>query len=205
MSSADFWKGDPKQVANKALLKTMIVGDEEFLILKAEGYPAEENNRGIYKPIYENGTPGDVYCPRARSSILLLISTGNGGCVLIRFAEVNGQVYDGPGKLTERIGILEPKQWGSMEQVDEDTFKLRMDRLPEPQNIPGKPKRVSCAEGNGLGPETLNRLMERIWKYYKKHEIEIGFVEFLNQLLGECDSEKALRSRLRKKPQGAGK
>jgi 3-methyladenine DNA glycosylase Mpg len=124
-----FWQEDPKEVAQKLLGKTMVFKNTRGIILKAEGF-RRKTNTGIYKPIAEMA-PGGVYCPRVRNSIIILIATFDngrpGGCVLIKAAKIKNEVYNGPGKVAEQMGIVEPRSTGQAKWIDKDTFAIHLD------------------------------------------------------------------------------
>lgn len=117
-----FFQQSCKPLAKALVGKTLKVGEKSFQILKAEGYPRKDNEKGIYAPILEM-RPGTVYCPPHRGGLLFLIACldgqGPGGCVLIREVSLDGAVIKGPGRVTEALGIVEPKSEGRCTEAKE--------------------------------------------------------------------------------------
>ncbi len=192
-----FFEQEPKAVAQALLGKVMIVGDVKAAILEAKGF-RRATNTGIYEPVTQMPA-GDVYCPRVRNSIIILLATHDrgqiGGCVLIRVAEVEAVIYDGPGKVAERMGITVPKTSGKAKWIDEDTFVIGLDSLPEPviKKSAGKKPRT----GNQIGSKTLADLMPKITEKYMREKPAQSFQDFVNGLLESCQNEADLRKRLR--------
>ena len=193
-----FWQGQPKAVARSLLGKSLICGDTEAVILKAAGYSRAQNEGdGLYRPLIEL-PPGAVYCPRRRNAVLLLIVTADGkesgGCVLMRTVEVGGVIYDGPGRVTNRLGLNEHGTSGRTEWLDDDTFVVRIEGVPAPRALS---KHRPSIQGNGIGKEVLESLMPRIVNKYLAEKPAKTFHSFLSTLLGECANVAELRKRLR--------
>jgi len=105
----------------KALVgRTLVVGKTEVEVLAAQGYSRESNSDPLYEPVISKN-PGEIYCPRHRGAILLLIACKDksleGGCVLIRKIKIGEVEYSGPGLVSEALGITEHKSTGQIREV----------------------------------------------------------------------------------------
>lgn len=192
-----FWKQDPQPAAQRLLGKLLIVGSTEAWVLRTEGFSRSQNSTGIYKPILSM-PPGDVYCPRSRNSILLLVVTQDGsdtgGCVLIRAAEIGGVVFEGPGKVTEALGITEARTCGKAELADDDTVVLHLGTSLTTVQPKSMSQRVPAARS--LGWAVIRRYMPTIAQKFFKQSVR-SFEEYLGNLLEGCSSEVELLNRLR--------
>ena len=193
-----FWRQQPQTVAQAMLGKLLVVGETEGWVLRTEGSPRAKNATGIYKPMLEMA-PGDVYCPRTRNSILLLIVTQDGvdigGCVLIRSAEIGGTTFDGPGKVTEAFGITVPRVSGTAEIGEDDDTVLVHLGTSRAKDQP-KPSRPRLRAYAAIGWETVRRNMPRIAKCFLSQPLG-RFEDFLERILEGCTSEMELLKRLR--------
>lgn len=193
----NLWEQQPQDAAHGLLGKTLIVGNYEATVLVADGYPRSENTtNGLYGPILE-AVPGTVYCPRHRNSVLLLIATHDqgepGGCVLIRAAEVQGVIYRGPGRVSERLELREHGTTGVASSIDEDTFLVKFG-----EKTVHTPRTSSASRGNQLGKATLAELMPFIVARYLKVSPEgVTFQDFLNNLLEVSADKKQFLHNLR--------
>lgn len=197
-----FWEQDPGRVAGALIGMRMQVGAVDAVILDADGYRRAENEaNGLYTPILE-ALPGSVYCPKRRNAVLFLFATHDrgapGGCVLIRAAEIDGSVYDGPGKLTERLGITIHGTAGSMQWLDSGSMAITLDTplVPVQPSTLSRTKIAGQQDGNGIGMETLQKLMPQIAQAYLRTKPGKPFEEFVNGLLTECPNARALRRTL---------
>jgi 3-methyladenine DNA glycosylase Mpg len=106
-----------REVAKDLFGKVIKVNSTAVEVLDAEGYPRKENDKAPYTPVVTM-KPGEVFCPRHRGGILVLIAChdGNrpGGCVLIRKIIKDGRVVNGPGRVAEALGIKQPGTRGVM-------------------------------------------------------------------------------------------
>lgn len=193
----EFWKQQPKTVARQLLGKAFVCGPIEGTILGAVGYSRSENSSGIYAPVLKMA-PGQVYCPRRRNAVLLLIVTqdgpSTGGCVLIRSIETGGQIYDGPGRVTSALGILDARTLGDAELTDEDRVIVRLGSVLNPIRPEARTRRNLI--GNEIGKETLTRLMPRIIAKYIREKPGLKFGEYLNKLLEGCGSKSEFLKKL---------
>lgn len=192
-----------KELAKALLGRTIVVESRNVVILEAKGFSRKENDAGIYKPIVFL-QPGQVYCPRSRNAILLLIACKDGmdigGCVLVRAIEVDGAVVEGPGRVSDALGITDAKAQGLVRELPDGTLTLEMPLLEPPKVRPGVAASGKKRAGNGLGEETLRRHMPAIAKAYlkaKRADPALTFEGMLNALLAECKDEASLRKRLR--------
>ncbi len=124
----EFWS-NPSKVAEELPGKVMILGDQEVIIRKAQGFSREEGLRGIYLPMLDM-EPGQFYCPRLGAYILPVIAVldngKRGGRVLIREIDVNGRVYSGPGRVAQQLGLTS-KARGKITWLNEQTFRVLME------------------------------------------------------------------------------
>jgi hypothetical protein len=187
------------------LLKGKIVrsGSRVFTVTEARGYPKDENDRGIYKPITEMA-PGDVYCPRRRNAILFLIACrdgrGKGGCVLIRnLLSPKGGAIDGPAAVSAALGVSEPKTTGKVVELPNGELRVELDGvlsgdMPEyAETMPRGPA--------GIGEKTLKKHSAKVaaaYSRYLKAHPGIRFADFLASLVSECQTEAALLEKLKK-------
>jgi hypothetical protein len=119
--------------------------------------------------------------------------------VLIRAAEIGRVIYDGPGKLTERLGLSEHGVSGTTEWVNDDTFAVIVGAVRVPRKSVVRVGSRVQNEGNGIGRETLQRLMPKIVAKYLSDKAETTFHDFLNSLLQTCGNVNQLRALLRGK------
>ncbi|MBI3421271.1 MAG: hypothetical protein HY006_04345 [Candidatus Sungbacteria bacterium] len=195
----EFWV-NPDKAARGLLGKLIIVGKITAAVLAAQGYTREDNEKGIYEPIVDMA-PGEVFCPRQRNSIYLLIATldhgQRGGCVLIRAVEVGGVNYNGPGVVSQALGIGEPRITGHTEWKDERTLRII---LPNTKLEPAaKPKRrVKLQPGNGISMAVLHPHMPEITTKYMAMGANpgIGLEEFINGFL-QCKNVREFGRKLK--------
>ena len=199
-ASTEFWQQSPAAVARLLLGKTIIVGGQEATVLSTEGFRRAENgDNGLYRPMLEM-EPGSIYCPRRRNAVLLLLVTADreawGGCVLVRAIESGGCIYHGPGAVTNFLEIKEHATQGTTSWSDESTLVVRPDGIPDTKRRPLR-KTQAVVAGNGIGAETLARLMPKLTAAYMRlAPMETAFQQFLNGLLAECSDANELRRRI---------
>jgi len=115
-----FFEQGHKSLAKALVGRKLMVGGIEVEILSAQGFSRKENEAPLYEPILSK-VPGEVYCPRNRGAILLLVACQDvslpGGCVLIRKVKIGEVEHNGPGKVTEALGITEHKSEGQLREV----------------------------------------------------------------------------------------
>lgn len=189
-----FWDADHGTVASQLPGVQLVHGGTDAIILATKGYPRSDNASGIYQPILQM-PPGAVYCPRHRNAILTLIVTRDGGCVLIKAVESGGQAVDGPGKVSEALGLTEARSRGFAEYRSGQTTSvvLTIDGRPPPRTLPVRPQVLAPV---GITREVLGRLSKRICLAYLRHDPGISYEEFLQRLLQRCTDEKTLRQAL---------
>ncbi|MDP3735104.1 MAG: DNA-3-methyladenine glycosylase [bacterium] len=194
------------EVAKNLIGMTMVVGKLDAVILEAKGYSRSDNEKdGLYRPLLDMN-PGEVFIPpRRRGVSLILIATHDrgrpGGCVLIRAGEINGAVFDGPGKLSRALGINMPAE-GTTEWLDEDRFRLVLrgvTLVPELKPARHKKRELSEANGNGIGKETIRKHIQQIARrYLKERPAGVDFADYINALSAQCMSAKEFASMLRR-------
>lgn len=187
-----------KDLAKRMIGKTLIAGQINAVILDAAGYALAENEKdGLYRPML-GMRAGDLYTPRRRNAILTLVVCNDrglaGACVLIRAIEINGQVVEGPGKVSQALGFTKPKDPGHLEELEGGALEIKMASLG-PSVLPLKPAKKR--NGNRIGDETLQKHMPAIAKKYLKQGKGTRFEDFVNALLQGCKNESDLRQRLR--------
>lgn len=194
-----FWQQNPDVVATQLLGKTVIAGTISADILSAQGYGRKENESGLYKPILTM-QPGQLYCPRQRNSILVLISTFDrgrpGGCILLRAIEKDSQICEGPGRVSECLGIVHPRTTGSADWVDDDTLWLKLDTGLYPLAQKPKAKKGKRESAGGVTDAELKRLMPQIAARYMETKPPARFQDYLNELLLKCKSATELRKQI---------
>lgn len=192
-----FWEQDVQVVADKLVGATLVVGEVEVTILVTEPFRRKTNATGIYKPMLDMA-PGQFFGPKSRNSILPLITAldhgQHGGCVIIRTIEVNGEIYDGPGRTSERLGITESRTIGSVVREDR-VFTIGLGVVPHPVVRPGKRPSVP-RNGNGIGEKTIEALMPQIANAFIRRDPRVSFKDFLNGLLETSKSEAEFRRAL---------
>ena len=188
-----------KEAAQATIGRTLVTGQGQCVILRAKGFSRASNDAPLYKPMLEL-RPGDVFTPRRRNAILLLTvcndGSQSGGCVLIDAIEINGRVIEGPGRVSQALGLEIPKDPGRMVEREDGVLELRMSRLGSPK-LPSQP--VRKRNSNGLGDAALAKHMPAIAKKFLKLPANgrSSFEEYLNKLLADCHDESMLRRRLR--------
>lgn len=191
---------DHKEFARELMGMRLIVGGTTVTILEAEGYTRKQNADPLYRPLLEMPA-GSVYCPRRRNAILTLIACHDGGspggCALLRAVEIDGAVVQGPGRVSETLGIVTHAQQGTIVVHTEGMIELR---LGNGKNAP--PIKIPPPGGRGIGDETVKRLMPLIVKAYLKAGKGKPFQDFLNVQLSVCPTERDLRRRLRELTNG---
>lgn len=196
---AAFWEQSPRMIARQLIGMCMVYGDVLATVLHARGYRRSENIQdGLYHPVLSM-PPGSVYCPRRRNAVLLLLTTKDegefGGCVLVRTAEVEGGIFDGPGKLTQRLGITRHGMRGEVQREDEDTLILSLHE--EQHRVHTQERHAFPHPIQGIGMGTLKRLMPELAKVYLRVKPQMNFRGWLDVLLCEYATEAALRKALR--------
>ncbi|TAK04761.1 hypothetical protein EPO33_02065 [Patescibacteria group bacterium] len=189
-----------KELARQLMGAQLIVGGVAATILEAQGYSRKENSDPLYRPLLAL-PPGSVYCPRRRNAILTLIACRDGGepggCILLRTIEVDGAVVQGPGRVSEALGITTHAQQGTLVPHGDDVIELQLGAGTKAPSVPMPPP-----GGRGIGDETVKRLMPLIVKAYMKSGKGVSFQAYLNKTLAECPTERDLRRRLREQTQG---
>lgn len=186
------------KVAAKAVQgKRLVVGGRVGWILKAKGFSRVQNDAGVYRPVVEM-KPGQIFCPRMRNAILILVACLDGdepgGCVLIDEIELNGLIVKGPGRVSEALGLEDPKAFG---RIREDGCDLVMDIEGVRLRTPPALKVRSCRP---LGKAVLEKHMPRLVKMYrarKAAESDCTFEIVLRECVSNCREESELRSWLR--------
>lgn len=180
----NIWQQKPSDVARLLIGKLLVVGSTQAWILQAQGFRRAENSNGIYRPILEM-QPGGVYCPRRRNWILLLIVTrdGNhaGGCVLVRSVEIGGRIFDGPGHVTDELGITQARACGRADVVDQNTVSIHFESVLQSQ--PPRPRTVPVFLKGGITLNTIERLMPRIASVYLRLRPQPCFEDYANHLV----------------------
>jgi len=101
----------------RALIGRKLVYDgmAEVEITKAQGYSRKENESPLYEPLLTM-KPGEVYCPRYRGAILILIACldgdESGGCVLLRAVKLGEAVRKGPAAVAIALSVTDHKTRG---------------------------------------------------------------------------------------------
>lgn len=100
---------DPFRVAEEIKGAQLIVANETFVIANTKGFSREDNERGGYEKVLEE-EPGVMVGIPHRKAILPLITTINGGCILIKavsIPKVEGkpEIIKGPGNVADRLGL----------------------------------------------------------------------------------------------------
>lgn len=197
------FKPDYKQLAKALVGRKMIVGSKEVTILEAKGFPKRENETPLYLPIVSM-QPGQIYCPRLRNAVLLLVACNDGanigGCVLVKAIELDDEVIQGPGRVTAALGI-EAKSTGHITERDDGTLELHTS-LIKPKAVKGKKKSDRPRVPAGIGEETLKKLMPDIAKAFIKRrgELNMNFGAFVDKILTECASEREVKALLKGAP-----
>lgn len=115
-----FFQQSYRQLAKALIGRTFTFKRKEVEILQAQGFPRTENEAPLYAPVIDM-KPGEVFCPRHRGGILLLIAcldgNGPGGCILIRKVKIGDETYNGPGRVSEALKIEEHKTTGRISEV----------------------------------------------------------------------------------------
>lgn len=198
---SSFWQRDPDVVAKALLGRTIVVGTRSAVVLETEGYP-RSSNTGVYKPILEMG-PGEVYCPRKWNSLFLLIVTSDGGegggCVLIRSAEIENVLCDGPGKVTSHLHLGEEsvRARGTTSWLNRSTLRITLS-TPEFSAATPSPSVEPLVRGNGgeITEALIETLMPKIVDAYMAGHRGEGFARYLNTLLSKCGNVRELRELL---------
>lgn len=185
-----------KAAASAVQGKRLVVGSRAGWILKAKGFSRAQNDEGVYRPVIDM-KPGQVFCPRMRNAILILVACFDGeepgGCVLIDEIELNGLIVKGPGRVSEALGLEEPKVIG---RIREDGCDLVMEiEGIRPAKAPAVD--VRC---RSLGKGTLEKYIPRLVKMYrlrKAVETDCTFEVMLQECVKNCREESALRNWLR--------
>lgn len=181
--------------------RTLHAGGRRFTVMRAEGYSKKENEAPLYRPILTM-RPGEVYCPRRRNAILVLIACsdgqGRGGCVFIRELRTStGGVFPGPTAVSQALGIMVPKTTGRVRESPNGDLHLELDAISSgtgsADSDSGQPK----AGNGGIGAKTLERLMPEIADAYARDSSGQSFDAFLSDLLARCRTVGALRRALR--------
>ncbi|MDD5438037.1 MAG: hypothetical protein PHC70_02745 [Patescibacteria group bacterium] len=114
--------------AKSAVGKKIRIGGLEAEILEAKGYSRSDNDTPLYSPIISM-QPGGVYLPRYRGGILFLIACRDGmdagGCILVKKISINGDVFNGPGRVSEALGCTTHGQSGRLTE-SKGTFVLKL-------------------------------------------------------------------------------
>ncbi len=198
-----FWVGKPSQVAKALLGKCIEINGQFIWVLEARGYGRDENaTDGLYRPMLDMPA-GAVYCPKRRNSVLLLLVVeyegASGHCVLVRKAEMGGVVYDGPGKLTQALGLDTHAMRGEIKWVGEDHAVVTFTDVPAAR--PAKQRseeRPRPRQVSGIGKEGLKKLMPTIARaFMRAGEEGQAFQDFVNGLLREHRTAASLRKALR--------
>lgn len=117
-----------KQAAKSLVGQKLVVGNREAEIVSAKGYSRKENEDPLYAPILDL-EPGQVYCPRFRGAILLLIACNDGvsrgGCILVKEVRIGDEIHKGPGRVTAALGITEHGTTGAI-KASRDKLCLKM-------------------------------------------------------------------------------
>ncbi len=189
-----------RELARELMGMRLIVGASTVTILEAEGYSKKQNADPLYRPLLEMPA-GSVYCPRRRNAILTLVACHDGGapggCILLRAVEIDGAVVQGPGRVSDTLGIVTHAQQGTVVVHTEDMIELR---LGDCKNAP--PIKIPPPGGRGVGDETVKRLMPLIVKAFLKAGKGKPFQQFLNSMLAACPTERDLRRRMRELTNG---
>ncbi len=193
----DFWeKKNPVAMAAAMVGRCVVVGDVEASVLVSEGYSRAGNDKGTYKPLLQTH-PGHIYCATVMGHPLLLIAcrSGNelGGCVRIKTIEVNGEKFTGPKAVAAKLGLVS-KMTGSGKWVDEFTYVIHPDGLPEPAFVAGT---SACATvGNEkIGAKFIEQYLTMIVaKYLRECKTRhIGLHAFINELITQSPTKAAFK------------
>lgn len=186
-----------KDAASAAQGKRLVVGGRVAWVLRAKGFSRVQNDGGVYRPVMEMD-PGQVFCPRMRNAILILVACYDGGkpggCVLIDEIEIGGEIVKGPGRVSDALGLQEAKAVG---QIREDGCDLVLEiegiRQKPPPALQLNPRR-------SLGKVVLEKYMARLVKVYrlrKAAEVACTFEAVLKECVEHCRQENELRAWLR--------
>lgn len=185
-----------KEFTKSLLGKKLQVGSHQAWILGAQGFSRKQNDTGLYRPILELAA-GSVYCPRQRNSILFLIAchdgTTPGGCVLVREIEIEGSIFEGPGRVTEALGLAEAKAVGMIVE-QEDQLILQIDGIVSPK------LQTKRSVKSRLGPVAFEREMPRLILAFRRKKAllpELTFQGMLDECAKNCSDERELRRWLR--------
>jgi len=198
MSKTDLFHSSFEKQAVLLRGKILRVGSKVYTINEAEGFARDENERGIYKPIVDMA-PGEVYCPRARNTILFLIAChdgrGPGGCVLIRgLLSPDRGLIDKPGNVSAALGITVPKTTGRVVELPSGELQLE---LNDEQDSDASTVKVTIPRVDaGLGKAVLKRHATKIAKAYARKG-RGKFQDFLDNLVTRCRTEAELLTALK--------
>lgn len=192
------WENLASDVAVSLKGRTLRVGFQKAVVLKASAYGRAEQERGLYRPMLDMKA-GDVYCPRIRNTIMLCIVTGQGrtlgGCVRIDGIEINGARHTGPGAVTGALGITVPRSKGSARIVGARDVELSLDTIPLRKPRGGAQKQPPKIK-QGISDKALARLLPLIVDRYLADDPPVTFEGYLNALLQECATETELRKKI---------
>lgn len=195
--STSFWARSASGVAKSIAGMALRIGHHEAVILHASAYERDEPERGLYKPMLEMKA-GDVYCPRLMNSILLCIVTGKGKSIGSRVRideiELRGVRFEGPGRVTDALGIVTANARGLAQIVDDLCVEVNLDVRPlQPSHDTRKKEPTRTPK---ISKKTLAKHLPEVVRKFLAEKHPITFQEYLNVLLETCGTEWELRKRI---------
>ncbi|MDP3685667.1 MAG: hypothetical protein Q8R32_02445, partial [bacterium] len=177
--------------------RTLRIGHREAVILHVSAYERDDHERGLYKPMLEMKA-GEAYCPRLMNAILLCIVTGKGKTlgsrVRIDEIELRGVRFDGPGRVTDALGITTANARGSARIVDDLCVEVDLDVCP--LQAPRNAGKKQSKQEPRISKKMLAKYLPGIVTKFLAEKHPITLQEYLNLLLETCGSEWELRKRI---------
>lgn len=101
----EFFNRSPEKVAQDLIGKTIKVGQEHGVILKATPQTRKDNQRWLNsKPLFGDN-PVDFYVSKYRAALLPFLRTAPDTCVRIDSINIKGKVFEKPTHVCQALGI----------------------------------------------------------------------------------------------------